>query len=428
MERVCQVEGIEPVAVLIDTARPGLGRRWRNLLRNVRREGISYAFWRLLTAIGGRLSQWADAVIPDAEVGALIEQAFPERSMEGLRRRYRFQVIEAGNLNGTASVDRLRDLDADLGIVLGTRILKKTVFELPRLGCINLHKGQVPSYRGMPPGFWELYEGAATAGVTVHFVDQGLDTGDIVGESEIPIHAKETPESLRAKLHAEGARVLAQAVEQILKGTVSRRRQPPADGKPRTRPTRAQELEMQRRLPHWRRPRMGRNALKNALWLLVFHSGLFWLIRLARRGSSRGAILLYHRVNDVSEDVLTASTRRFAQHLVVIRKYYHPILTQDLVEKIAGRRTIQPTSVAIHFDDCYRDVRTEAAPLLASAGILATAFISSGFVDTGRIFEHDREKYPHRFENLRAGELRELSRFQGGDWCSYRKSCRLGPR
>ena len=110
-------------------------------------------------------------------------------------------------------------------MVLGTRVLKRRIFEVPRLGCINLHKGRVPKYRGMPPGFWELYDGAASAGVTVHFIDEGLDTGDVLGTSEIPIHRKETPESLSAKLTLEGSRLLAKVVSQIQAGY---RRTPPA--------------------------------------------------------------------------------------------------------------------------------------------------------------------------------------------------------
>jgi peptidoglycan/xylan/chitin deacetylase (PgdA/CDA1 family) len=305
-------------------------------------------------------------------------------------------------------VNRLRSLDADLGVVLGTRVLKRRIFEVPRLGCINLHKGKVPDFRGMPPGFWELYEGASTAGVTVHFVDDGLDTGDVLGTSEIPIHRKETPESLAAKLNLEGARLLARVVAQIQDGSVERRPQPRSQHLPRTRPTRAQQKELMRRLPHWRRPSDFRQVVKILSWLMVFHTGIYALLRLARRGQSRAAILLYHRVNDISDDPLTASSRRFAQHLVTLRHYYRVLPTEALVEQIAARKPLEPTSVAIHFDDCYRDVRTHAGPLLCSAQIPAVAFVASGFVDTDRAFQHDLDKYPHSFENFQTRDLREL--------------------
>jgi peptidoglycan/xylan/chitin deacetylase (PgdA/CDA1 family) len=405
---VCAMEQVEVAAVLVDTASPGSGERWRNLKRNIRREGITYPLHRAVSALKQMLEHWADRVIPGQEVDLLLNQAFPDHSLESMARKYGFPIVEAGNLNGTGALEELRSVEADLGVVLGTRILKRTLFSVPRLGCINLHKGKVPEYRGTPPGFWELYDGRDAAGVTIHFVDDGLDTGDIVGEAEVGIHPKETPESLKAKLDEQGTRLLVRVLRDIQAGTSERRPQPPAARKARTRPTRAQRNELARRLPHWRRLADGRQALKTAVWLALFHSGFYSLLRWIRRGKSRGAILLYHRVNDVSADVLTTSTRRFAEHLITLRHYYHLMPTREMVERIASRSRIEPTTVAIHFDDCYLDVRTWAAPLLAAAHAPGTAFISSGFVDTDRVFLHDEKKYPQRFQNLRTQDLKDL--------------------
>ena len=403
--RVCELEGVQTVGVLIDTAIPSRQQRSRNLKRNIRREGLSYIFFRAISMIKDRLEAWADRVIPQNEVEQLLRAAFPERGLDRLSQQYGFPVFQAGNLNGETAVQQLQLLGADLGIVLGTRVLKRLLFCVPRLGCINLHKGKVPDYRGMPPGFWELYQGQTSAGVTVHFVDDGLDTGDVVGRSEVPIHAKETPESLRSKLDAEGIRLLVSVVTQFADGTEVRQPQPASAAKTRTRPTRAQQNELARRLPHWRRLGDTREAIKTALWLVLFHGGWFALLRWSRKGNSRGAILLYHRVNDISQDVLTCGTRRFAEHLVALRHYYGVIPTEEMIERLASRARIEPTRVAIHFDDCYRDVRTCAAPLLAAAKMPATVFVSSGFVDTERAFQHDQAKYPHRFENLRRQDL-----------------------
>jgi peptidoglycan/xylan/chitin deacetylase (PgdA/CDA1 family) len=411
--RVCELNDVRTVAVLLDTDRPRLVERMRNLKRNMRRQGLGYVYHRALSAIRGKFEEWADGVIPQEEVEQLLLHAFPERSLDHLARQYGFQVFQAGNLNSASAVEYLRSAGAELGVVLGTRILKRRIFSIPRLGCINLHKGQVPEYRGMPPGFWELYDGRESAGVTVHFVDDGLDTGDVVGTATVPIHPKETPESLRSKLDLEGNRLLVSVIHSIQLGTAVRRAQPAANPplpaqKPRTLPTQDENVELARRLPHWRRLSDGRQALKTAIWLALFHSGFYSFVRWARPGRSRGAILLYHRVNDISSDVLTASIQRFAEHLVTLRRFYRVVTTTEMVERIASRTPIEPTSVAIHFDDCYRDVRTFAAPLLEAAGAPATTFVSSGFVDTMREFLHDQAKCPHRFENLRTEDLREL--------------------
>lgn len=408
IEAVCQVENIVPAAVLLDTHVPSRSVRWRNLRRNMRRHGIGYIFRRALLAIRESLDRRAARLIPASEIDTLLRAAFPERcfSLSDLGRRYGFAIHEIGNLNGAAAAARLRHTGAKLGIVLGTRVLKRSTFSVPEFGCINLHKGKVPEYRGMPPGFWELYERAPSAGVTVHFVDDGLDTGDIIATSEFPIHPKETVSSLRTKLDHEGARVLATAVSGLQRESIERRPQPRTASATRTKPTRMQELELSRRAPHLAMQESDlKRLLKTAFHLLLFRSGIFSLVRAHRRRRGRGAIILYHRVNDVSNDNLTTSTRVFAEHLLVLKRYYCVLPSSAIVRNLSHAHRVQSGTAAIHFDDCYRDVYLNAGPLLGAAGLSATMFIATGFVDTDRSFLHDQAKYPHAFENLRGAEI-----------------------
>src|SRR5260370_36779612 len=120
---------------------------------------------------------WAARVLPHEDVKKLLRESFPERAfaLADLTRIHRIPIYEVGNLNSQEAAATLSQLQADLGIVLGTRVLKSSTFSVPRLGCVNLHKGKVPEYRGQPAGFWELYDSQTSAGVTVHFVDDGLD-------------------------------------------------------------------------------------------------------------------------------------------------------------------------------------------------------------------------------------------------------------
>ena len=97
----------------------------------------------------------------------------------------------------------LRECQADLAVVLGTRILRPELFSVPRLGSVNLHKGKVPEYRGMPPGFWELYEGERSAGITVHFVSAKLDAGDVVETAEVAILFKEAGPATRVSVRTK---------------------------------------------------------------------------------------------------------------------------------------------------------------------------------------------------------------------------------
>ena len=412
IEAVCRLPGLEPVGVLMDTEVVSFRRRQKNLFRNTRANGWSYPLFRIVEAICTATSTAVNnAAVSRTEVSKVLEKAFPNTcfSLAELGEKYGMTIHAAGNLNSANAIRVLGECGADLGIVLGTRILKAGTFGVPRMGCINLHKGKVPEYRGMPPGFWELYDGASSAGVTVHFVDKGLDTGDIVATSSVSILKTETPESLLEKLNAEGSRALASAVALIRDGKATPQPQGKWEGKPRSKPTREEVTVLQRRLPHWKRKGDVSTIMRNLYLLFVYYSGLYFLAcqwhRLLR---SRGAIFLYHRVNDYSKDVLTVDSGTFAAQLLAISKRYPFSSTADLVDRILTNRPLQPTTVSIHFDDCYRDILTNAAPIMKALGIPACAFINSGFVDTDRSLPHD-VKYPFSYEMLRSSDVQEWS-------------------
>jgi peptidoglycan/xylan/chitin deacetylase (PgdA/CDA1 family) len=413
IEAVCRLPDVEPVGVLLDTGVVSLRRRQKNLLRNIRANGWSYPFFRIVGAIGTATSKAVNnAAVSRTEVNKVLKEAFPDTcfSLAELGRKYGMGVHAVGNLNSANAVRVLGECNADLGIVLGTRILKATTFGVPRMGCINLHKGKVPEYRGLPPGFWELYDGASSAGVTVHFIDRGLDTGDIVTTSSVSIQKTETPESLLEKLHAEGSQALASAVAAIRDGTATPQPQEQLERKARSTPTRKDVTFLRRRLPHWKVKGDVSTIVRNLYLLMVYYSGLYFLVRQWHRSSqSRGAIFLHHRVNNYSKDALTVDSETFAAQLVAISKRYPFSSTADLVGNLLTKTPLQPTTVAIHFDDCYRDVFTNAAPIMKVLGIPACAFINSGFVDTVRSFPHDVAADPFTYEMLRSADVQAWS-------------------
>ncbi len=195
----------------------------------------------------------------------------------------------------------------------------------------------------------------------------------------VPIHPNETPASLAKKLDVAGAALLARAVAGVADGTVERQPQPAYQGRPRTSPTRAQRRELAARIgdPADAQPGAGYRIVKNLWHLGLLYSGILHLVRGLRR-RSRGTIVLYHRVNDVSTDVLTTSRRRFAEHLLCLRRYYGVRSSSWISACVGSGAFMDPTTVAIHFDDCYADVAESAAPLLQAAGLPAASFISSG--------------------------------------------------
>jgi folate-dependent phosphoribosylglycinamide formyltransferase PurN/peptidoglycan/xylan/chitin deacetylase (PgdA/CDA1 family) len=405
---------VEVAGILFDTAVPPLRKRVSNLKRNIRREGLIYLYFRLGTLIVGFLERIASRVVDHAKVMALLHRSFPEQAfcLSDLEKHHDIPVLEVGDLNDRLAADTLRSLKVDLGVVIGTRILRRSTFSIPQMGCINLHEGKMPEYRGLPPGFWELYERQETVGVTVHFVDDGLDTGDILGEDTVAIHPSDSPDTLVKKLNKSGGELLAKCVVDLAAGRAIRRKQLVGPHKARTLPTQRQRRELEERIDRSSIQIQQSEwiyILKTVFYLIIFYTGFFNLVRAVRRirKMSRGCILLYHRVNDLCEDALTTEIERFAQHVTVLREYYRVLTTSEIVDKIRSKQPLSSTSLAIHFDDSYKDVLTCAAPILMHAGFSACCFISSGYIGKTRLFAHD-SMCPFILENLDEQDVRAL--------------------
>lgn len=86
---------------------------------------------------------------------------------------------------------------------------------MPAEGCINVHAGPLPRYRGMLPTFWVLYEREAETAVTVHYMNEELDDGPIILQETVPIREDETQASLMRRCKIVGARLLSQTIDLI---------------------------------------------------------------------------------------------------------------------------------------------------------------------------------------------------------------------
>ena len=95
---------------------------------------------------------------------------------------------------------------ADVIVVVAFgQILPKAILEIPRYGCINIHASLLPKYRGAAPIQWVIIDGERETGITTMYMNEGLDTGDMLEKVIIPLDAKETGGSLHDKLAAAGA-------------------------------------------------------------------------------------------------------------------------------------------------------------------------------------------------------------------------------
>lgn len=130
------------------------------------------------------------------------------RSLPKLARKHQIPLIRVKDLNGTDSVSFLKKHRPDLVTFTGGGMIRKQVFNASGLGVFNVHMGILPPYRGMDVVEWPVLEGRhkdVGLGVTLHFMDSGVDTGPIVAAQRVPLKKGDTFQRLRARY--EGAMV-----------------------------------------------------------------------------------------------------------------------------------------------------------------------------------------------------------------------------
>ena len=136
--------------------------------------------------------------------------------------QYGIPVFQPEKVREEASVERLRRENADIFVVAAFgQLLPKTILEMPRFGCINIHGSLLPAYRGAAPVQWAVLDGQKEAGDTIMQMNEGLDTGDILMQESIPLSADETAGSLYDKLSSMGGPLLLKALDAIEAGTVT---------------------------------------------------------------------------------------------------------------------------------------------------------------------------------------------------------------
>lgn len=132
-------------------------------------------------------------------------------------------VYQPVSLKGDEAYDALAALAPELIVVAAYgKILPKRILELPKLGCINVHSSLLPRYRGAAPINWAILNGDEVTGVTIMYMAEGLDTGDIISQRETPIDPNETVETLHDRLADIGAELLVETVASIADGTAQR--------------------------------------------------------------------------------------------------------------------------------------------------------------------------------------------------------------
>jgi folate-dependent phosphoribosylglycinamide formyltransferase PurN len=131
------------------------------------------------------------------------------------------------NINNPEGVEYVRGLNPDLIVIITFHhLLKPEVFTLSRLATLNLHCSLLPHYRGPDPINKALADGAPETGVTVHWLDEGADTGDIVLQKKVPVLNARCERELRPRLAQAGAEILLACIDHARHSALTRKPQP----------------------------------------------------------------------------------------------------------------------------------------------------------------------------------------------------------
>jgi len=160
---------------------------------------------------------------PDKPAGR--GQKIQESDVKKFAVKNNLKVLQPKNLKSEEFKAELKSLEADLQIIVAFRMLPKQVWDMPKYGTFNLHASLLPQYRGAAPINWAIINGETETGVTSFFLNENIDTGNIILQEKIEISKNDNVGTLYEKLMKLGGRVILKTVEQIEQGTVKEKKQ-----------------------------------------------------------------------------------------------------------------------------------------------------------------------------------------------------------
>lgn len=139
---------------------------------------------------------------------------------------YGLSVYQPETLRNEAILPLLNELEPEIIVVVAYgKLLPEYVLSFPKYGCVNMHASLLPKYRGAAPMQWSILNGEKETGVTSMYMEKGLDTGDMILKSTVPIEEDDTAASLHDKLKESAAALAVETLSEIEKGTAPREKQ-----------------------------------------------------------------------------------------------------------------------------------------------------------------------------------------------------------
>ena len=211
MNRLVAMDEIDVVGVV--RAQPlSLSKQGKSRIRaHFRRVGWRFAwllfFQRIVQALGYALSLLLPAT------GKRLLPAWK------IARKHDIPVLQTGDVNAAQTLQFVRELEPHFLVsAYFSQILKPAIIELPRYGVLNLHPGWLPTYRGAMAYFWVLHNRSERGGVSVHWIDEGIDTGEVLEQRGFRISQQATQETVLCLTAVIGSRLLRRVVRRLQSG------------------------------------------------------------------------------------------------------------------------------------------------------------------------------------------------------------------
>ena len=158
--------------------------------------------------------------VPDKPQGRGLKLSQSEVKKYALE--HNLPILQPEKLKDEKFIKYLEELSPDIIVVVAFRILPREVYSLAKLGAFNLHASLLPKYRGAAPINWAIINGETKTGVTTFFLDDKVDTGNIIFQEEVDINSDETAGDLHDKLMQIGANLVLKTVHAILNNNAPR--------------------------------------------------------------------------------------------------------------------------------------------------------------------------------------------------------------
>lgn len=150
---------------------------------------------------------------PDKPAGRGLK--ISESPVKEYAKKNQLNLLQPVNLKDSNFINQIRRLKPDLIVVVAFRMLPEILWSIPTFGSINVHASLLPNYRGAAPINWAIINGEKQTGVTTFFINDRIDTGDVIGQSKIDINKNENAGELHNSLMRLGADLLIKSIDKI---------------------------------------------------------------------------------------------------------------------------------------------------------------------------------------------------------------------